>query len=265
MANEGRRFTFVVEDTFQLLHDQGIVVVGFLHGEAKVGDAAYIMLSNNEIILTEIHGMEAGPNKIVQSAENQNLGLLFRDIKKKEDIPKLSVITSIRPQNTIDVNQSIENPQLLGLSFEYPSLNENSYYINLLIYVICHSNYLAAMYLDTQPQNNGDGTVTFTQNTTMGFPSLKDPEDETKSVIPVFTDWVALANWKNVFDETHPPKTLILRFPDAVSMCKDSFSGIVINPFGPVPIFLSKKMIEKITSMEGYQQEFVQNTTENTK
>ena len=78
--------------------------------------------------------------------------------------------------------------------------------------------------------------------------------DSNKSVFTVFTDWLALANWKNLFDETHPPKAIIMRFPDVLNVSKDN--GVIINAFGPTSIYLPNEVMQKITSLEGYKQEF---------
>lgn len=80
----------------------------------------------------------------------------------------------------------------------------------------------------------------------MKFISIDHPEDETKQVFPLFTDWSALGQWKNVFDKAHPPKTLICRFPDAVAISKNFHGAIVINPYGPVPVYLPADLIERI-------------------
>ena len=56
-ANDGRKFTYMVEDIFQLKDQQGIVVVGTIHGTICEGDAAYIMCPGNAITLTEVSGL----------------------------------------------------------------------------------------------------------------------------------------------------------------------------------------------------------------
>ena len=81
-ANNGKRFTFLVEDTFQLKDGKGIVVVGNVHGTIAVHDAAYIMhAGNNTITLTEISGMESAEKKPVASASAGPVALRLADIK----------------------------------------------------------------------------------------------------------------------------------------------------------------------------------------
>lgn len=254
VANDGRRFTLLAEDAHEMENNQGIVIGGMLHGSIQKEDTVYVLLPNGMITLTKVDAIEVGPGQYAERAENQKAALHFHDIKELNKVPRFSVLTSIRPQTTVDVSTSIENPQLLGLSIDYPRLCKDQTYLNLLIYVVCHTNFIVPTSMDKEPQKNGDGTATFTQRTMVRFPSLTDPNDKSKTLFPVFTDWSALSNWKNIFDEKHPAKTMIIKFPDAVAISRGN--GIVINPFGPTSILLSSETIAQIVNMEGYKKEF---------
>lgn len=255
-VNDNHRFTLVVDDTFQLLDNKGIVVTGKVHGKVKVGDAVYIFRPGGNVMLTQVHSMEIGLGTAASEAENQRVAIRLTDIKDKKEIAKFSVLTSIRPQTVVDVNTAVENPYLLGLSMEYSQYYQNNEYFNLLIYEICHAHFIVPMYLNKEPEKQADGTAVFREGARMQFISIDHPEDETKRVFPVFTDWSALGNWKNVFDKAHPPKTLICRFPDAVTISKNFHGEIVVNPYGPVPVYLPADLIERITATEGYRKEF---------
>lgn len=259
-ANNGKRFTFLVEDTFQLKDGKGIVVVGNVHETIAVHDAAYIMhAGNNTITLTEISGMESAEKKPVASVSDGPVALRLADIKDKKEVQKYSVLTSIRPQTQTDVNTAVENPSLLGLSMEYAKFSQDMEYLNLLVGEIVHAHFITPIYLDKEPAPNGDGSCTFHSGATMGFLSLKDPNAEGKSLFPVFTDWGALSAWKNVFDEKHPAKTMIMRFPDCVALTRKAGGGIVVNPFGPMSITLPDHLIQNIIGSERYQSEFGEN------
>ena len=256
VANDERRFTLVVDDTFQLLDNKGIVVAGKVHGKIKAGDAVYIFQPGGRVMLTQAHSMEIGLGTPASEAENQHVAIRLTDIKDKKEIAKFSVLTSIRPQTVVDVDTAAENPYLLGLSMDYSQYYQNNEYFNLLIYEICHAHFIVPMYLDKEPEKQADGTAVFREGAHMQFISINHPEDKTKQVFPVFTDWLALGKWKNVFDKAHPPKTLICRFPDAVAISKNFHGGIVVNPYGPVPVYLPADLIEHITAMDGYRKEF---------
>lgn len=258
-ANDNRRFTYVVEDTFQLLNQKGTVIVGTIHGTIKVKDAVYIMNPNNQIIVAEVSGLEGeidGKMARITEATNTPVSILVADIKDKALISKYAIVTSIRPQPSIDVNEAIENAQILGLSYEYPRFYEDMEFMSILTYQIAHGHFLAPISMSKVPQAKEDGSVILSENTQISFPTLKDPSDEQKTVLPVFTDWNELSKWKNLFDDQHPAKTLILKFPDCAYMAKSNHSGFVINAFSECPVFVSNTMISSIEQMEGYQKEF---------
>ncbi len=262
-AGEDRRFTLLIEDISPLPQEQGVVIAGSLYGTLQKGDAIYIIHPMGNITTTKVDGIEVAPGQTADRAENQKITMLLKDIKSVNQVPKYTVLTSIRPQTTVDINTAVENPQLLGMSMDYPRLCKDNTYLNLLVYVLCHAHYVVPVSIDKEPENNGDGTADFRKETRMRFPSLQDPADKSRNIFPIFTDWTALANWKNLFDENHPPKSIIMRFPDVVAVCKGN--GIVINPFGPASILLSEKMIEQIVGMEGYKQEFGEKPVETVK
>lgn len=255
-ANGGRRCTYLVEDTFQLKEDNGIVVVGNVHGTIQVHDAIYIMHPGRGITLAEVSGLENPKKGKVQMAVDEPISIWLKDVKDKSEIAKFSLITSIRPQTVVEVENAIENPYILGLSLEYGRFCKESEYLNLLIFQIAHGHYLTPVYMSQEPEKQEDGRSVMKEGSTMGFLSLKDPEDENKSLLPVFSDWKALSKWENVFDEEHPPRTVILSFQDCVSFVQKNHSGLVINPFGTAPVVLSGDRIKKITDMKGYQMEF---------
>lgn len=248
-GNDNHRFTLVVEDTFQLLGNNGIVVTGKVHGKVKAGDAVYILRPGGNVMLTQVHSMEIGLRTAASEAENQHVAIRLTDIKDKKEIAKFSVLTSIRPQTVVDVNTAVENPYLLGLSMDYSQYYQDNEYFNLLIYEICHAHFIVPMYLNKELEKQEGGTAVFREGARMQFISINHPEDETKQVFPVFTDWLALGKWKNVFDKEHPPKTLICRFPDAVAISKNFHGGIVVNPYGPVPVYLPTDLIERILAL----------------
>ena len=243
VANEGRRFTLVVEDAKQLEDEKGIQVAGILYGNIQLGDLVYFILPNNMIMYSRIDGIEIGAGQNANKAENQRVVLLFEDIKDINCVPKYTVLTSIHPQDRAEESSAVENPQLLGLSRDYHRLVKDPNYFNVFVYVLCHAYFLVPV------KTNGESADAQIQ-----FPALRDPVDEKKSIFPVFSDWYAIAGWQQIFEEGKPPKAVILRFPDVVNICKGS--GVMLNPFGPTAVMLQDKLIEEITNLDGYKLEF---------
>lgn len=243
VANEGRRFTLLVEDAKQLEEEQGIQVAGNLYGNIQLGDLVYFILPNNMIMYSRIDGIEIGAGQNANKAENQRVVLLFEDIKDINCVPKYTVLTSIHPQDRAEESSAVENPHLLGLSRDYHRLVKDPNYFNVFIYVLCHAYFLVPV------KTNGES-----EDAQIQFPALRDPVEETKSIFPVFTDWYAVAGWQQIFEDGKPPKAVILRFPDVVNICKGN--GVMLNPFGPTAVMLQDKLIEEIVNLDGYKLEF---------
>lgn len=249
VANEGRRFTLLVEDAKQLEDEQGIQVAGNLYGNVQLGDLVYFILPNNMIMYSRIDGIEIGLGQNANKAENQKVVLLFEDIKDINCVPKYTVLTSIHPQDRAEEQTAVENPQLLGLSREFHRLVMDQNYFNVFIYVLCHAYFLVPV--KTPGTTGADGEEQ------IQFPALKDPKDETKSIFPVFTDWIALVGWQNLFEDGKPPKAVILKFPEVINICRGS--GMMLNPFGPTAVMLQEQLLEEIINLDGYKQEFGSN------
>ncbi len=248
-ANEGRRFTLVVENAQQLEKEQGILVGGNLYGNIQTNDMVYMILPNQKVISSKVSGIEIGKGQGANKAENQMVVLRFEDIKNINQVPKYTVLTSIHPQEKAQEQQSIENPQPLGLSRDYYRLVKDQNYFNVFVYALCHAYYLVPVRSEGASE---DGTQERVQ-----FPAMRDPKNENKTIFPVFTDWITLAGWKDLFEDKKPPKAVILRFPDVVKVCQGN--GMMINPFGPTAVMIPDDLIAEVVKLEGYKQEFGEN------
>ena len=133
VANEGRRFTMLVEDAKQLEDEQGIQLAGIVYGNIQLGDLVYFILPNNLIMYSRIDGIEIGAGQNANKAENQKVVLLFEDIKEINAVPKYTVLTSIHPQDKPEEQSAVENPQLLGLSRDFHRLAKDPHYFNIFI------------------------------------------------------------------------------------------------------------------------------------
>lgn len=247
VANEGRRFTMLVEDAKQLEGDKGIQLAGIVYGDIQLGDLVYFIFPNNMIMHSRIDGIEIGPDQNSNTAKNQRVVLWFEEIKDINCVPKYTVLTSIHPQGSVSENSAVENPQLLGLSRDYHRLVKDPNYFNVFVFVLCHAYFLVPV------KTTAEGT----DASKVQFPALKEPNNKGKSLFPVFTDWIAVVGWQQLFDEGRPPKAVILRFPDIVNICKGN--GMILNPFGPTAVALPDKLLEEIVNLEGYKQEFENN------
>ncbi len=252
------RCTLMVEDAFEVKEKDGVVAMGIIHGEINVGDSVYLYHHTKDVCKAKVVDIEVGKGEHAKSACNQTVALKLGGFTTRNEVPKYAVISGIAPQKDVDVSQAVENPMLLGLSAEYGRFARDEQYLNTLIYAVAHAHFITPIKMDNQPEDNGDGTSTFTSDTTISFMGVSHPQMPGVNVLPLFTDWKALSMWENVFEKGEKKNTMILRFPDVVTITGSSYSGTVINPFGPVPVFMPSELIEHITTLEGYKREFGQ-------
>ncbi len=245
--DEDRRFTLLVEDAYQLEEENGVVVVGNLHGKIKKGDKIYVLFPNNRMMTSTVEELEVGPGRRVTEAEDDKVAVQIFEIKKKEHMPAFTIITNIVPNPDAKDGKELENPLLLGMSMEYPKYGQQVNYNNLLIYIMCHTRYVVPASINADGAAPGKAPL-------IQFPSLAEPNGSGRYALPVFTDWNALSRWEGLLDAERPVQLLVMPFQDAVEVCKGR--GIVINPFGPMVISLSAENIQQIVNMENYQKEF---------
>ena len=86
-----RYFTIMVENAYQLEDDNGVVIVGNLHGKIKKGDKIYVLFPNNRMITSTAEEIEIGPGRRVTEAENDKVALQIFEVKKKELMQKLII------------------------------------------------------------------------------------------------------------------------------------------------------------------------------
>lgn len=246
-VDEDRHFTLLVEDAFQLEEENGVVVVGNLHGKVKKGDKIYVLFPYNRMLISTVEELEVGPGRRVEEAEDDRVAIQIFDVKKKEHMPAFTIITNIVPNPDAKDSKALQNPLLLGMSMEYPKYGQQVTYNNLLIYILCHTRYVVPANINAE--NVAPGKAPMIQ-----FPSLAEPNGSGRYALPVFTDCNALSRWEGLFDEKHPVQSVVMTFQDAVEVCKGR--GIVLNPFGPMVISLSAENIQQIVNMENYKKEF---------
>lgn len=258
---EKDRFTFLIEDGFNASRLEGVMVLGNLHGKVKEGDTAYLYQSMKQPVVVKIIGIEIGPRSTVEWAKNQQVGLCL-EVPEGTELSKYSVISNILQQGEIAPNMEVENPRLLGLSMEYQRLHGMQDYFNVLLYELCQSYFAVPFYMDQPPLPSVDGSLKFGKDAKAGFPVLKKEGEEEKSVLPVFTDQGALWQWKGAFHKDQPKQVMAIRLPDVIAFVKRGHAGMVLNPFGPVAVYIPAELLAQIENTQVYKDKFKIKTEE---
>ncbi|MGN0324687.1 MAG: SseB family protein [Lachnospiraceae bacterium] len=269
---EDRRLVMLVEETFESQHNDGIVTVGTVQGTVKNGDALFLLEPDGKITMVNVVGLaiqENGVMKPVDEAADQVVGVKIYDISGRKQVARYAVLTSIKPVSDVRIPTGIENPYVLGLAYGYFKFGNRKEYSDILLAELLRAHFLAAVYMEKpEGTESEDGGTGLTADMTISFPGLEKKDASGRADFALFTDWNELSYWKNVFDETHPPKTMILQMADCFDMVsgqKDGqMPGIVINAFGQKPIVLTAQMIQSIRHSEIYQKIVTQQRQEKT-
>ena len=197
--------------------------------------------------------IETAPGVTGKFAENQHCSLTIHNPQGLRDIDKYSVISDIRTPSKLNPKIPIENPYLLGLTNVYEANMKDNAFMGLFIFALTHSVFVVPVAVDDGSVHE-DAQGHKSANIRLHFIANKDhPENKT---LPIFTDLASLVLWKGVVDPKNPPKTMVLRFQDAADIATRDFNGLALNAFGPKPLFISNKFIDKIRSLDAYVREF---------
>ncbi len=253
---EGSNFSLMVEDAFLLKGKDGVVVVGNVHGEIRVGDVAYVHHHAKPMVPVKVRAIEIGKDKSAESAENQHVALLVEGVTTREDLPKYAVLSPKKPQGDVAEKELTENPFLLGLSMEYIDHAREEQYLNTLIYAATHSRFITPVKISEVAEKPEVGADEASTGTMVEFSSLTSPGMPGITIFPVFTDYKALEMSGVDLEGEDAKEIMILNFPDLVNVVRSGYAGAVINPHGPVPVFFPMSLVDHITSLEGYKKEF---------
>lgn len=249
---EKRRYTLMITN---VIHEGHLLVEGIVHGEIKTGDLAVLLLSDGSSKRVRVSAIEKN-GTVVISAKGEAVQLSLDGLKNvNPDELRFAVVSSVLPtDNKPSVN--VENPLLQGMTYEYAKYNHEHEFMTRFIRVLTHSRFTVPVMMEHLPRVI-DGKVGFAEDTKIGFMGV-NRSDSGKEVrtFALFTDMEALKGWKQLFNGGKRPSTLGITFQDAVNIMWKGHQGLVINPFGPVFVYLPSELIDVITKQDTYRKEF---------
>ena len=220
------RYTMVAEQVLQFKSDEA-VITGMLQGRVEKSYPVFVYFPGKPMAAAIVTRIETAPGVTGKFAENQHCSLTIHNPQGLRDIDKLT--------NVYEAN-----------------MKDNAF-MGLFIFALTHSVFVVPVAVDDGSVHE-DAQGHKSANIRLHFIANKDhPENKT---LPIFTDLASLVLWKGVVDPKNPPKTMVLRFQDAADIATRDFNGLALNAFGPKPLFISNKFIDKIRSLDAYVREF---------
>lgn len=250
-----RRCSLLIEEYYESSRMEGVTVKGYLHGKVKIGDTMYLYHPEKPIKIVHVTEIELGPRESVEMAKNQLVELCL-DLQSAEEVGRYAVLTSVRPVPVELRGRIIENPRMFGLMMEYGRLYTNSVYMDALLYELCYCTFVVPFYMEKPPMPQPDGTLKFEEGTFVGFRPIQKAGEENTLVFPAFTDEVAIAAWKDAYQEGQPRQVATMQLPHLIEYVGTANEGLVINPFGPVPVYFPKALLEQVKKSEVFMNRY---------
>ncbi len=228
-------------------------ITGFVFGTIKENDTVYLVGPSGKPLESAIMQIQKDGNPVKQFSDG-SVEITLQD-HGEEKMHSDSIISGIQPIMSNKEINIVENPYLLAMIYAFSHRLSNNSGMNRLIYAICHAHYLTPVMME-KPRIGAEDIIRVIQsNANVRFMRVSANMKENDAALPVFTDWDAFRRYHTVMEEPEA-KTLILSFPQCIDLMKQNYQGIVINPFGPQPFYLSSNFVKHIEELEGYQKDF---------
>ena len=244
MNKDERRYTMMISSFKE--NGSDVEVTGVIHGEAKSGDD--VVLIQDDQTETVVHIKDIRKDDVSYPTVKDSMAVVVLTGCSAADVEKFSVLASVKihGQRPMDNN---ENPLLLGMTYEYAQYCRNYDFMTRFIKVLVHSRFTVPVVFNP---------VDAQGHTQIGFMAVdrKGTDGSEEKSFALFSDGQALKSWKMLYKEGKGPNMMCITFQDAVSIMRKNGQSMVINPFGPVYVYLPIDLINMITGQQAYRDEF---------
>ena len=242
-----RRFYQLVEET-----GEDHMCTGEVHGTVRKNDEMNILLPGLHLVKAKIGRIRIDGNETNEAKDCMaSVEPVMEDGGVIRGITPFTVLTDIMPCAYLKREVHAENPRLTAMLAEYDRFHESDNYMSTFVYDICHTEYIVPtsgkLPIHDITDAAGENSGKYFSVPASGSGNLRS--------MAVFTCWSAVRD----FDEAvHTPAAAcsILSFHEIIGILPRTFSGITVNPADRSSYYISRDMIDLITGLEGYQEEF---------
>lgn len=256
-SNSGaKNFVFLIESVIMDHVEGKAIVSGNIHGSLTTHDQVYILHPGRRVSIGKIELIRDDADDMVYNLSDGKATVTVSLMGARIEVQRFAVLTTIKPQPVVNLNEPVQNPYLLALSYEYKRFYKEQSFSNILVYELCHSHFVIPFQVAEDAEYTEDGRVDVGNEQNIKYLSIHKPDAAEERLFPVFTDLNALSKWTNVFKAGEKPKVLIIPFPKAYAITKGGHIGMVLNMHGPEPVMFPIEMLDRIVELEGYKREF---------
>ena len=271
LDKEGDNFYLLIDEVPQVEPDiEGdLVFAGMLRGKLKKGDEVFVLHGHGEVHKLQVQIIRNEEHTILEEAEDQRVEIEVTrgnlpkpetpDEEASRPIGRYAVITGKEPKTLKHGDQEafLENPRFLAMMAEYVRFDGDKDYFGSMMAVAIDSNFLVPANVSKDPKNPG--------KTRLGFPGLKDKNDPSKVMLPVYTDANALSkgNFKSLGQDK--PTALNMPFSKIAAIARDDrHAGFIVNPHGPVVFTFPKALVDGLCLSEQFKEKYGEDAAEKT-
>lgn len=252
--NGDRRFAMLVENTIPDRKNSATAVCGVVHGSLHLHDHVEVLVPGLKPRMFEVIRLRTN-SKDVNKVTDQAAGVYLNLYMEKDEIPKYSTITNIKSNVQKKGINDTECPSLLAEIGEYRTFFKDRSFMAVLIYTACHAKYLVPVQTSEAQKEMDDPTKQLAHDTTISFTQVATRKNNSQKLLPIYTDWFALYHWRYISEAGNRTAAVIMDFPDIMKVAENGYHGVIVNPFGPQPFFMSSEFMKSVKKLPGYQQE----------
>ena len=159
-------------------------------------------------------------------------------LEKHKDLPKYASVSTTRTFADRE-NGEAENPYLNALVENFQKLLNDQDYMTYLITSLAKASFLVPAF-----DRKDEEGITHTAYPTVGSAMLKE-----KRVLPVFTDWDALARYRTACRNPEM-YAKVMTYEECLNLKEEHYESLVVNPFGKAAFYLSPQTIMNMRKLE---------------
>ncbi|MCR5616068.1 MAG: SseB family protein [Saccharofermentans sp.] len=271
LDKEGDNFYIVIDEVPQVEPDiEGdLVFAGMLRGKLKKGDEIYALHGHGEVHKLQVQIIRNEDHTVLEEAENERVevevtkGDLPKPATPDEEIARpigrFAVLTGKAPKTLKHGDQEafLENPRFLAMMAEFVRFDGNKDYFGSMMAVAIDSGFLVPANISPDPKTPG--------KTRLGFPGMKDKNDPSKVMLPVFTDANAMSRGSFKALKQDKQTAVNMSFAKIAAIARDErHAGFIVNPFGPVVFTFPKALVDGLVLSASFKEKYGEEAAEKT-
>ena len=237
-----RRLYMLVEESH--LQNGLCYCKGHVLGNIHILDRLYIYQNGQPVISSRVvHIFKEGNSlKDVKGGFDITVVLSLR-----KPIRAYSVLSDVR-EGYVDAPEVFaENPRVVGLASFFSKCCKDGRYLETLSDALANGHYIVPC--NVRLKDRGNLAQTLPSGLQVSLPAVTRNDSPGERILPVFTDWSAVREWAGFVDGADSA-VMPVDFEKLLSLHKEAFDGIAINPFNHASFYMTKDLVDLLLTLQ---------------